>query len=138
MPVKIEVLDHDDSELKFESANAYNAKLVKTDEIYDNFLLVRARDSDCTNEGYACMYQLASNSPDIDVASLPFKIDNNGWLSSTRSLNQVETFSFNVRAFDCVSKDSFVETQVTVDIVEPCVPQWTGKSRILPKYAFQF
>ena len=130
VPVKIEVLDHDDFELKFESSDAYTAKLVKSDDLYDNFLAVKASDADCTNDGHACAYQLASNSPDVDVASLPFKIDDSGYLSSTRGLNKAETFVFNVRAFDCVSKDSYIETQVTVEVVEPCVPQWTGKQRL--------
>ena len=116
--------------LEFESTPYYGTTLEKTDGIYQNFLLVRARDSDCTNDGFACAYELASNTDAVDVASLPFKIDNTGYLSTTTILNKSETFVFNVRAYDCVSKDSYVETQVTVEIAESWVPKWVGNSRM--------
>jgi hypothetical protein len=33
-----------------------------------------------------------------------------------------------VRAFDCVSKDAFVDARVTVNVLAPCDPEWTGHS----------
>lgn len=125
VPVKIEVLDHDDSKLKFEK-DTYAAILVESNDLYENFVSVRARDQDCTNDGYACSYKLLNKYlEEADPSTMAFKIDPvTGLLSSTRALRPTEKYELNVRAFDCVSKDSFVDTKVMIQVVEKCTPQW--------------
>jgi hypothetical protein len=113
-------LDHDDHKLKFENVEeTYKKTLTRSNDIYKDFLTVRAKDDDCTNNGFACSYELIS-----DNTRLPFTINNNGQLSSTQPLQVLQTYKFIVRAFDCVNKESFVETNVNIDIAEPCIPQW--------------
>lgn len=100
--------------------------MTESNEIYENFLTVRARDQDCTNEGYACSYQLLTDSL-IPVEPLfPIKIDNTGQLSALRSLKHGENLNFIVRAFDCLNNQSFVDAKVLITIVEPCTPEWTN------------
>lgn len=123
MPVRIVVVDHDDSPLKFEQDGLYKKTLVESDLIYDEVMNVRARDEDCTNDGYACSYKLLSVSTD----PYAFKIDTaTGKISSTRALQAGEKFNFKVRAFDCLNNQSFVDADVTIEIAERCVPEWTS------------
>jgi hypothetical protein len=101
---------------------------------------VKARDNDCTNDGYACVYKLVppesianldmATSENID-AQMPFKIDNTGSLSTTRPLVAGKIYDFKVRAFDCISKDSYVEAQVHIEVIERCSPQWIGKKYVI-------
>ncbi|CAF0843509.1 unnamed protein product [Brachionus calyciflorus] len=146
VPVKIEVLDHDDFKLKFEQEGLYQKVLIESDEIYENFLTIRARDNDCTNDGYACHYQLLNENL-IPVDPLfPFKIDTIGQLSSVRSVKRGEQFNFVTRAFDCLNNNSYVDAKVSISVNEPCLPQWTisqseintheEKTLILPNIQF--
>ncbi|RNA41933.1 calsyntenin-1 isoform X1 [Brachionus plicatilis] len=126
IPVKIQVIDHDDYELKFEHDGVHTATLTESNEIYQNFMSVRARDNDCTNDGYACSYQLLTESL-IPVEPLfPIKIDNTGVLSTLRSVKRAESFDFIVRAFDCLNNQSHTDAKVLVTVVEPCTPEWTN------------
>lgn len=127
VPVRIEVLDHDDYPLKFESTE-YKKKLATSNLVYEKIMLIRAKDNDCTNDGYACGYELVSSDDSLvlDESKSPFKIDSNGQLSTTQPLTKPQLFDFKVRAFDCLNKDSFVETPVHIEVVEPCYPKWNG------------
>ena len=124
IPVKIKVVDHDDYSLKFEQSGAYTQTLVESDDLYENFMSVKARDLDCTNNGYACSYKLLLNDLNNVDENFPFKIDSSGSLSTVRPVKSGEFLEFKVRAFDCVAKDSFVDTEVIIKIVEPCIPQF--------------
>lgn len=106
---------------KFEQDGVYKKTLIESDDIYEGFMAIRAKDNDCTNDGYACTYQIISNPAE---KLLPFKIDNTGLLSTLRSVKKGEYFEFKVRAFDCLNNQSFVDAQVMINVVEPCVPQW--------------
>lgn len=128
VPVLIQVIDHDDYVLKFEQSSVYKKKLVESDEIYENFMSIKARDEDCTNEGYACSYKLLTKEFLSVDSSFAFKIDDTGVLSSTRALKAGEEFEFKVRAFDCLNNHSFVDASVHINVVEKCVPQWTSKN----------
>lgn len=126
MPVRIQVIDHDDSVLKFENDGLYKKTLVESELIYEEFLSVRARDEDCTNDGYACLYKLLNSK---DFAGLEdqnaFKMNSKtGKLSSIRALRAGEKFNLKVRAFDCLNNESFVDADVNIDIVERCLPEW--------------
>lgn len=125
IPVKIQVIDQDDFTLKFDQTEPYRKTLVATETgLNQNFLTVKARDFDCTNQGFACEYKLVTND-ESEREFLPFNIDRaTGSLSSVRTLKAGELFDFKVRAFDCVSKDFYVEAQVIVKVVEPCIPQF--------------
>ena len=124
IPVKIQVADHDDYSLKFEQSGVYTQNMVASDGIYENFMSVRARDLDCTNAGFACSYKLLlSDLSEVDQ-TFPFRVDSNGSLSTVRAIRAGEFLEFKVRAFDCVSKESFVDAEVIVKVVEPCVPQF--------------
>ena len=83
-----------------------------------------AKDHDCTNNGLACSYSLEHELTVVD--EFPFSISTTGQISTKRSLTQAGVYDFRVRAYDCVNNKSFVEVPVHVDIIEPCVPQWTG------------
>lgn len=120
MPVKIEVIDHDDYKPQFEQRQ-YSKKIVKTDEIVESILTVKARDKDCTNNGYACSYEIVRDQPVV-----PFKVDASGSISTTESLDKAGTYTFKVRGYDCLNKNSFAETDVTIEVSEPCVPKFIG------------
>ena len=124
IPVKIQVVDHDDYALKFEREDVYRQTLVESDSIYESFAQVRARDKDCTNNGYACAYKLLLNDLNEVDANFPFKIDAAGSLSSVRAVKAGEFYEFKVRAFDCVSKEAYVDAEVIVNVIEPCIPQF--------------
>ena len=111
----IQVLD-----LKFEE-ESYNRTLIESESIYEKLMTIRARDQDCTDR-FACSYEI------IDQPMIyAFRIDQlTGEISSTRALISAERFDFKVRAFDCVNNQSYVETDVSINIVEMCVPQWTS------------
>ena len=127
--MKIEVIDHDDFVLQFEQSSVYKRTLVESDEIYENFMAVKARDNDCTNDGYACSYEIITDEINsiLGEKQTTFKVDNLGMLSSTRALKNGEVFDFKVRAFDCLNKESFADALVHVEIIEKCYPQWTGR-----------
>jgi hypothetical protein len=125
IPVKIQVVDHDDYSLKFEQAGVYTQTLVESDGLYENFMSIKARDLDCTNNGYACSYKLLLNDLNNVDVNFPFKIDSTGSLSTVRPIKSGEFLEFKVRAFDCVTKDSFVDTEVIIKVVEPCIPQFS-------------
>lgn len=122
VPVRIEVLDSDDYLLQFDQPE-YSSKLIKSANLYENFISVKARDNDCTNSGIACSYTLEHT--DYLDEDFPFKIDTDGQISSTQGITQNRNYNFKVRAYDCVKKSSFVETNVDISIVEPCTPKWT-------------
>lgn len=126
IPVKIEVIDHDDFVLQFENPGSYNKKLATSNMIYDNVMTVKARDNDCTNDGFACSYQLVSDDEMSIILDdkFPFNIDINGVISSTHPLTKVGQFSFKVRAIDCLNKDEYVEVPVHIEVVDSCSPQW--------------
>ena len=96
--------------------------------IYDNVMTVKARDNDCTNDGFACSYQLVSDDEMSIILDdkFPFNIDINGVISSTQPLTKVGQFSFKVRAIDCLNKDEYVEVPVHIEVVDSCSPQWAG------------
>ena len=126
------MVDFDDFQLKFER-DVYTTSLVESTHVYKSFMQVKATDGDCTNNGMACAYALVrdgSTTTTLLDSSFAFAIDNNGWLSSTRAVSPGESFSFKVRAFDCVTKDSYVETSVFITISEKCMPHWTGSMMI--------
>lgn len=127
IPVKIEVIDHDDFVLEFEKPDSYNKKVATSNMIYDNIMTVKARDNDCTNDGFACSYQLVSEDEMGLVLDekFPFKVDSNGVISSTQPLTKAGQYSFKVRAIDCLNKDEYVEAPVHIEVVESCLPQWT-------------
>lgn len=116
-------MDSDDYELQFD-APTYQSTLIKSEHLYENFLSVSAKDHDCTNNGLACSYSLEHELTVVD--EFPFSISTTGQISTKRSLTQAGVYDFRVRAYDCVNNKSFVEVPVHVDIIEPCVPQWTG------------
>lgn len=122
VPVRIEVVDSDDYELEFEQRE-YHLSLVKADHTYTNFLTVKAKDHDCTNNGQACSYSIVPN--DINQQELPFQINNEGQVSSKSVITESRMYDFKVRAFDCVNPASYAETSVHIEIVEPCVPKWS-------------
>ena len=128
VPVKITVIDHDDYLLEFEQTQVYKKTLVESEQIYENFLALKAKDNDCTNNGFACFYALLNNQDNqvISDPQFPFKIDNNGLLSTNQPLRHANFYDFKVRAFDCLNNDSYVDADVNVEVVETCVPQWTG------------
>jgi hypothetical protein len=108
--------------------------MVASDQLYLNFMSVKAHDNDCTNEGDACSYKLVppDSIANLDTnenieAQMPFKIDGTGSLSSTRPLIAGKIYDFKVRAFDCISKESFVDAQVHIEIIDRCSPQWIGR-----------
>ena len=119
-------MDHDDYSLSFDK-DLYKKTLIKSNDLYDNFMQVIARDEDCTNNGQACSYKLLKYDLTEVESDFAFKIDQTGQLSTTRPMNKGELFEFNVRAFDCISKDSFVDVKVIIDVIEECVPQWDGQ-----------
>jgi len=123
------VIDHDDYKLQFEE-QVYKKILVESESLYENFMKVTAKDQDCTNDGFACSYKIVGIDTNDISADFPFRINNNGMLSSVRAVKSREMFKFKVRAFDCVSRDSFVDTDVVVDIIESCKPQWIGKFQL--------
>jgi hypothetical protein len=128
VPVQIQVIDHDDYVLKFEESGVYAKKMAESEEIYENFLSIKAHDEDCTNDGNACAYILLSKDSYALDSSFAFRIDQtSGQLSSTRGLKSGELFEFKVRAFDCVNNASYVDAPVYISIVEKCTPQWTSK-----------
>jgi hypothetical protein len=129
IPVKIEVLDHDDSQLKFEQ-QTYTETLIESTELYENFMQIRAHDNDCTNDGYACSYKLLTkNLAEISEPDFAFKIDQaTGTLSSTRELKSSEVFEFTLRAFDCISHDSFVDASILINVIEKCTEEWQNYS----------
>lgn len=132
MPVRIIILDHDDSQLKFENNGLFKFTLTESDMLYQNSMNVSARDEDCTNDGYACLYKLFSKElvPIDDHYS--FKIDSTtGKISSTRAVRAGEKFNFYVRAYDCLNNQSFVDAEVNIDVVEKCVPEWTSNIILL-------
>lgn len=124
VPVRIEVLDNDDYLLQF-TESEYRATLVESEKLHDNFMTVKAKDFDCTNNGYACAYSLHSHELDNHL-EFPFKIDTDGQISTVSALTAPHSYEFTVRAYDCVSTQSFIETKVIVSVVEQCRPQWTG------------
>lgn len=140
--MRIEVIDHDDTTPRFEQP-AYEKTLVESTSVYESFMTVRARDSDCTNEGYACSYKLLTSDlvpvdDDEDDAPL-FRVDKLGRLSSTRALVGAERFEYRVRAFDCLNNQSFVDAELVINVVEKCVPQWTSKGFAnIQKYSNNF
>lgn len=99
--------------------------MAESDDIYENFMSIRAKDNDCTNEGYACSYTLLLNDFNNVDANFAFKIDSTGSLSSTKAVKKGEIYEFKIRAFDCLNKESYVDTQAVIEVVEPCVPQFT-------------
>lgn len=118
------MIDHDDYKLKFEHEGIYTTTLTESNEIYQNFMSIRARDNDCTNDGYACSYIILTESL-IPVEPLfPIKIDNMGSLSTLRSVKHGENFNFIVRAFDCLDNESHTDAKVSISVVEPCKPEW--------------
>ena len=119
------MIDHDDTPLKFDQTE-YTPILAESHEPYENFMLVQAHDSDCTNSGHACAYKLLSKFGDeLDVDTFAFGIDaTSGSLSSRRALHATESFEFTVRAFDCVNKEAFVDARVKLNVVEKCQRQW--------------
>lgn len=134
VPVRIQVLDHDDSVPKFEQeSGVYKKTLVESDLLYENIMSIRARDEDCTNDGYACSYKLLS-APDLlpldessSSSSFAFQIHpTSGMLSSRLPLKAGDRFEFKVRAFDCLNNQSFVDADVLISVVEKCLPQWTS------------
>lgn len=136
IPVKIVVLDHDDSRLAFQQAS-YVKSVVESELMYENFMEVKARDQDCTNNGYACSYSLLSSLLDDVDDSFAFKIDNTGRISSTRALKRGESFEFVVRAFDCVNKDSYTDVNVKISVIEKCKSEWTGKQTQIVKHVIK-
>ncbi len=108
----------------------YKKTLVESDQLYQNFLSVKARDNDCTNNGYACAYKIISSKDNQAIleSQFPFKIDNNGLLSTNQPLSRAYAnfYDFKVRAFDCLNNESFVDATVNIQVAEPCLPQWTG------------
>ena len=111
----IQVLD-----LKFEE-ESYNRTLVESESIYEKLITIRARDQDC-NHGFACSYKIIDQP-----MTYAFRIDQlTGEISSTRAIKSGERFDFKVRAFDCVNNQLYVETGVSINVVEMCVPQWTS------------
>jgi hypothetical protein len=124
IPVKIQVVDHDDYPLKFEQRGVYAKTLVESDGLYKNFMSIKARDLDCTNNGYACSYKLLLNDLNDIGKKFPFKIDSTGSLSTVRPVKSGESHKFKVRAFDCITNDSFAEAKVFINIAKPCVPQF--------------
>lgn len=124
VPVRIEVIDTDDFSLEFEKSE-YMVRLVKSEKGYENFLTVKAMDYDCTNNGMACSYTLEHEL--YLSTEFPFKVNANGELSIEGEISRPRSYQFKVRAYDCVNKKAFVEANVKVEIVEPCVPEWTGK-----------
>ncbi len=120
------MIDHDDYKLRFEE-QVYKKILVESESLYENFMQVIAKDQDCTNDGFACSYKIVRIDSNDISPEFPFRINNNGMLSSVRALKSKEMFKFKVRAFDCITRDSFVETDVVVDIIESCKPQWIGE-----------
>ena len=124
IPVKIQVLDHDDYPLKFER-DIYTQNLAESNGIYENFMSVRARDLDCTNFGYACSYKLLLNDLNEVNKNFPIQIDSNGSLSTVRSIKATKYLKFKVRAFDCVNKNSYVDTEVIIKVVKPCLPEYS-------------
>jgi hypothetical protein len=124
------VLDHDDSPLKFEK-NVYTQTLGESADLYENFATASAKDQDCTNAGYACSYKLLTKFlDDIDDESFAFKVDSTGALSTRKAMLAGENFEFTVRAFDCVSKESFVDARVKINVVAACTPEWTGQCNL--------
>lgn len=122
VPVRIEVVDSDDYELEFEQTE-YHTSLVKSAEsTYTNFMSIRAKDHDCTNNGQACSYSIVPNAN--SQQELPFQINNEGQISTKLPLTETRMYDFKVRAFDCVNPASYVETTVYIDVVEPCLPKW--------------
>jgi hypothetical protein len=120
------VLDHDDSPLKFEK-DVYTKKLGESSDLYENFMTVSARDQDCTNAGNACSYKLLTKFlDDIDEESFAFKIDSTGALSTRKAMLNGESYEFTVRAFDCVTKEAFVDARVKINVVGKCSPEWIG------------
>ena len=119
----IDVTDHNDHELKFDGSDYY-AQLVE-DTINEDILIVKARDDDCTNDGFACDYEIANNE------DVPFKINKLGFISNTKALKKSDKPSYDliVRAYDCLDLDSkFIETNVHIDIKEPCRPHWKSNN----------
>ncbi len=102
--------------------------MIKSNEIYENFMQVQAKDQDCTNNGQACAYKLLKpDLTEVDV-NFPFSIDEFGQMSTNRPINKGDLFEFTVRAFDCVTKDAYVDAKIIVDVIDECVPQWTDFS----------
>ena len=110
VPVRIAVFDNDDYLLQF-TESEYHATLVESDKLHENFMTVNAKDSDCTNNGFACAYSLDSHEAD----ELPFKIDTDGQISTVSPLTGAHTYEFTVRAYDCVSTESYIETNNWID-----------------------
>ncbi len=125
VPVRIDIVDQDDYLLSFDKS-LYTATLVQAENhIYEDFLTVRATDHDCSNQGLACAYSLHHELYLDD--EFPFIVNNEGHLSTKGQLNAApRSYQFKVRAYDCVSTGTFVEADVTVEVHEPCVPEWTG------------
>lgn len=119
VPVRIDVLDIDDYLLQFEETE-YHHSIVESDQIHDKFMTVRATDNDCTNNGYACSYGLERGNSE----ELPFKINDQGELSTVKPLTHFQVYEFKVRAYDCLNNNSFAEADVRIEVVEPCIPQW--------------
>lgn len=122
MPVTIEIIDHNDSKLKFEN-DTYNHKIVEN-TIDISPLIVKAKDNDCTNDGFACHYEIIN-------AEIPFNINNLGFISNTIPLKKSDKiyYDFVVRAYDCADNSSFVDANVHIEVVEPCRPEWKSKKK---------
>jgi hypothetical protein len=88
-------------------------------------MIVKARDDDCTNDGFACSYEIANNE------DVPFKVNKLGFISNTKPLKRSDKASYDliIRAYDCLDFDNeYVETNVHIDVKEPCRPQWKSKN----------
>jgi hypothetical protein len=105
-----------DHKLVFEQSDVYRTILVN--QTSKNFLLVKATDDDCTNDGKACAYKILEES-------IPFTVDELGFLSNTVPLAK-SRYDFTVRAYDCLDDESYVDASIHIDVDEQCVPVWQG------------
>ena len=87
-------------------------------------VIVKAKDDDCTNNGFACNYEIVNNE------NVPFAINKLGFISNTKELKRSDKESYDliVRGYDCID-NKYAETNVHIEIKEQCRPEW--KSNII-------
>ena len=131
IPVTIEILDHNDHELKFDG-NDYYASLVE-DNISESILIVKAHDDDCTNDGFACSYEIVNND------DVPFKINKLGFISNTKALKRSDKAKYDliIRGYDCLD-NKYVETNVHIEVKEHCRPEWKSNEILSLRCNFIF